>query len=99
MPAAREPAVTDLPIEAADVGDPDAVLLLSRLLRELGVRYGDDGEGDFRPDDVRGPRAVFLIARLAGRPVGCGALRPMADGAAEVKRMYVEPDVRGRRIG
>jgi putative acetyltransferase len=91
--------VTDLGIEAADVRGPDAALLLPRLMRELGERYGDDGEGDFRPEDVCAPRAVFLVASLAGRPVGCGALRPMPDGAAEVKRMYVEPDVRGRGVG
>ena len=89
--------MTDLGIEAADVRGPDAVLLLPRLMRELGERYGVDGEGDFRPEDVCAPRAVFLVARLAGRPVGCGALRPMPDGAAEVKRMYVEPS--SRRLG
>src|SRR5207247_449885 len=82
-----------------DVGGPDGVRLLARLMRELARRYGDDSEGDFRPAHVRPPRGVFLVARLAGRPVGCGGLRPMADGAAEVKRMYVEPDVRGRGVG
>jgi putative acetyltransferase len=47
---------------------------------------------------LSGPGSAFLIAWVGGRPVGCGALRPMAPGVAEVKRMYVEPDVRGRGI-
>jgi GNAT superfamily N-acetyltransferase len=30
--------------------------------------------------------------------VGCGALRALGDGAAEVKRMYVVPAARGRGV-
>jgi len=48
------------------------------------------------------PRAAFLVLRLDGQPVGCGALRPMEEAgfedAAEIKRMYVAPEVRGRRL-
>lgn len=43
------------------------------------------------------PRAVFLVARLSGQPVGCGALRRFDDHTAEIKRMYVAPA--GRRQG
>jgi GNAT superfamily N-acetyltransferase len=31
-------------------------------------------------------------------PVACGALRPYADGVAEVKRVFVRPEYRGRGI-
>jgi GNAT superfamily N-acetyltransferase len=48
------------------------------------------------------PRAAFVVARLDERPVGCGALRQFPHEsdvpAAEIKRMYVAPDVRGRGI-
>jgi GNAT superfamily N-acetyltransferase len=44
-------------------------------------------------------RGTFLVARDGDRAVGCGAIR-MNDGkTAEVKRMYVEPDQRGKGIG
>jgi GNAT superfamily N-acetyltransferase len=89
----------ELKIEPADPECADATRLLDRLECELANRYGDDGKSDFLPEHVKGPGGVFLIARLEGRPVGCGALRPMADGAVEVKRMFVEPEMRGRRFG
>jgi GNAT superfamily N-acetyltransferase len=38
---------------------------------------------------------VFVVVRDDGRPVGCGALRPLDDSSAEIKRMYVEPGSRG----
>ena len=41
----------------------------------------------------------MLIARLNGEPVGCGAIRPMEASVAEVKRMYVGPQARGRGVG
>jgi GNAT superfamily N-acetyltransferase len=42
---------------------------------------------------------VVLIARDGtGAAVGCGALRALGNGVAEVKRMYVPPTHRGRGI-
>lgn len=42
---------------------------------------------------------VFLIARLDGDPVGCGAIRFLDPTTAEVKRMYVAPSARGTGVG
>jgi GNAT superfamily N-acetyltransferase len=76
----------------------DALALIRDLSAELGARYGDDGAGAFKPGDVDVAGAAFVVARLDGRPVGCGALRPLKPGVGEVKRMYVEPSMRGRGI-
>lgn len=51
--------------------------------------------------EVSPPQGVFLIAYLDGRPVGCGALRPLpaADArAAEIKRMHTSPSARRRGV-
>jgi putative acetyltransferase len=44
-------------------------------------------------------RSAFLVGSLSGWPVACGAYRPMSPDVAEIKRMYVEPDFRGRGLG
>ena len=79
--------------------DSDAASrLIERLSAELGERYGDDGSGAFSPADVQAPGSAFVVARLDGRPVGCGALRPLERGIGEVKRMFVEKDARRRGV-
>jgi putative acetyltransferase len=74
----------------------DGVRLRAAQRAELDARYGnDDHEPGAAPTaaDV----AVFVIARGPdGRAVGCGGLRFLEPGTAEVKRMYVEPTERGR---
>jgi putative acetyltransferase len=88
----------ELVIGAEDPHSPDARLLIARLSAELGALYGDDGSGAFTPDDVCVPGGAFVIARLSGRAIGCGALRPMESGVGEIKRMFVEPAFRGRGV-
>jgi putative acetyltransferase len=45
------------------------------------------------------PRGMLLLAGPAAAPIGCVALRPMADSMAEVKRLYVRPAARGTGLG
>ncbi len=67
----------------------DSVTLLEELSAALAAITGDSGKASFDPDDVRVPGAAFVLARSAdGLAIGCGAIRPLAAGIAEVKRMY-----------
>jgi putative acetyltransferase len=45
------------------------------------------------------PNVSFLVARNDGAVVGCCALVSAGDGTAEIKRMFVDPEARGLRIG
>lgn len=53
------------------------------------------------PADVTPPRGAFAVARIAGRAVGCGAVRPLPGGdrrIGEIKRVYAAPDARRRGV-
>ncbi|KAA5827187.1 GNAT family N-acetyltransferase [Saccharopolyspora hirsuta] len=45
------------------------------------------------------PTGVFLVVRDGAEPVGCVGIRELEPGIAELKRMYVKPQVRGRGAG
>lgn len=49
-------------------------------------------------EQMAGPETTTFVARLDGRAVGCAAVRRHAAGLAEVKRMYLRTDARGRGI-
>lgn len=85
-----------LTIRAEDPGSADAVALIDELSAVLAAITGDNGRSSFAIDDVRAAGACFAVARNAdGHAVGCGALRPLADGIAELKRMFARADVPG----
>jgi GNAT superfamily N-acetyltransferase len=64
----------------------------------LDARYGSDDHEPGAPPTGRNVH-VFLIARdERGTAVGCGGLRLLAPGSAEIKRMYVEPARRGTGV-
>jgi putative acetyltransferase len=90
-----------LEIVAADPRGSEALGLIRALSEELARRYdySDDGSGNFTPEDGLSERSVFLIARLGNRAVACGAFRRLTNNVAEIKRMFVVPEYRGRGYG
>jgi GNAT superfamily N-acetyltransferase len=75
--------------------------LIAALNAELSARYPEEGATHFRLDaaEVAPGRGAFLVAYLALAPVGCGAVRLLANREAEIKRMYVAPEARNLGIG
>nr|MDT0661534.1 GNAT family N-acetyltransferase [Micromonospora sp. DSM 115978] len=93
--------MTELEIKAVGYDSPVARSLVVDALADLGQRYG--GSGDETPvdsADFRPPAGTFLVAYLAGKPVGCAGWRSHGDSdeTAELKRMYTAPAARGRGV-
>ncbi|KAH7390209.1 GCN5-like N-acetyltransferase [Cadophora sp. MPI-SDFR-AT-0126] len=85
-----------------DWDHPDGVSLRQTQREELAERYGtNDSEPGVAPTSA--DITIFIVAYIDSRSVGCGALRvlprPEYPGDAEVKRMFVVPDKRGRSFG
>ncbi len=80
----------------------DARACLKAYFQELNERFDAGCEPtqtlSASPQEMSPPSGVFVIARLAGRPIGCGGLKVKGtDG--DVKRMWVRPDARGLGVG
>ena len=95
----RASAVT---IEPADPASADARMCIEAYFRELEERF-ETGFDPARtvsanPEELVPPAGLFLIARLDGRPVGCGGLKVTGRKRGEIKRMWVAPDARGLGI-
>ena len=45
------------------------------------------------------PNGAFVVARMDGRPIGCGALKFHRRKPTEIKRMWVAPSARGLGVG
>ena len=88
------------------VEDPntrDAQWCLKQYFAELAKRF----EGGFDPEQstfgtaehFKPPEGYFVVARLHGDPVACGAILFLENSRAYFKRMWVSSAVRGAGVG
>jgi putative acetyltransferase len=90
-----------LTVAAEPFDSADARRLVAELDANLAQFYPPEQRfgPNLRAEHLDPGRGVFLVARQDGRAVGCGAIRLLDAGTAEVKRMYVEPALRGQGVG
>jgi len=76
------------------------------LFREYASRLGVDlSFQDFArevaelPGEFAPPHGALLLATCDGQLAGCVGIRPFAEGACELKRLYVRHQYRGKGLG
>ena len=72
-------------------------MLVVALDEELWQRYPAIQQ-NFAPHNKVDSSVRIIVAYAGDKPVGCGAFRRMEKTVMEIKRMYVDPTVRGRGI-
>ncbi len=88
-------------IHRSTLGSADAARLIAALNVELKAIFPEAGATHFSLSgkQVGDGNGAFLVAYFDNVAVGCGAVRRLDAATAELKRMYVDPTVRGRGIG
>jgi GNAT superfamily N-acetyltransferase len=84
-------------VDAAAWDAPDVQRLTTDQQTEVRARYGGKEEPG-TPPSAADISMVLLARDDDGTALGCGALRALGEGVAEVKRMYVVPAARGRGV-
>jgi putative acetyltransferase len=88
----------ELRIDPASIDEIMRTSLLDELDADLGERYPGEPIFGIDPIRFRASGGYFVLASYDGRPVGCGAFRPLDARTVEIKRMFVRPEFRGRGI-
>jgi ribosomal protein S18 acetylase RimI-like enzyme len=93
---------TDVTIGIEPEDSRDAQQCIAAYYKELDERFEngfDPGDGGYAGKPLS-PQSggCFLIARLNGRAIGCGALKRFDERTGEIKRMWVAPEGRGLGI-
>jgi len=95
-----------MPLELVTPKTPPGWAEARRLIEEYAASLGVDlcfqdlaGELEHLEEQYGPPHGHFLLALRGSAAVGCVGLRRFAEGAAEMKRLYVVDAERGRGTG
>jgi GNAT superfamily N-acetyltransferase len=87
-------------MEASDT--PVSVELQRAYFADIASRYpgwSPDLIPSADPAEVAPPVGAWVVAYLGDQPVGCGGLKRLDDRSAELKRVYLAAEARGRGLG
>ena len=80
--------------------DPEVQSLVAEVQQEYVRMYGKEDSSPIDAAEFDPPAGMFVIATIDGRPVAMGGWRRVDApiGSAEIRRMYVSPEFRGRGL-
>jgi GNAT superfamily N-acetyltransferase len=91
---------TTLRVEPAD--SATSLALQQAFFADIAARYPGWNPGSSQavePAELAPPTGVWLVAYVDDCPVGCGGLQALDADTAEVRRIYLAEQARGRGIG
>jgi len=86
-----------LTLKRTNNSEPDFKNLISQLDNYLSLVNGEQ-DAFYAPNNVLDPLDTAVIAYYDGKPVGCGCFKKFDKDSVEIKRMYVDPEIRGKGI-
>ena len=106
MSVLSSPSLASLQIVDVDPQGGEAMALLREAAAEAAALYPEwhDPQAAAPGNAPTPPRGAYLVARVDGRAVACGALRPLegdvagGPATAEVRRMFVTATARRRGL-
>lgn len=96
--ADEKPNLQGMEVKITTWLDPDGMKLRACQREEILASYPGDPGLPPSADNV----PVFIVLKMDGKPLACGGLRPISGERhpmAEIKRMYVLPECRGKSKG
>lgn len=93
----------DISFDVVDPLEDAAVRSVEAYFAELMERFPDgfdsDGAIEAGAAGMRVPLGSFVLARIDAVVAGCGGVHTFEPGVGEIKRMWVDPSVRGLGVG
>ena len=86
-------------VQAEHLVQSEVVGLLRQADERSAALYPAESRHGLTLDELLAAEVRFFMARQGVRAVGCGGFVRLPDGAAEIKRLFVEPGARGRGVG
>ena len=86
-------------IEIGDPLQPEVLAMLADSDAYYASLYPADSNHLLDASTLAAPEVTFLVARVANRVAGFGAVVQHDAELGEIKRMYVDPVMRGRQLG
>lgn len=90
---------TVVAIAKEDPRQPEVALLVGELDQLMASLYPAESNHLLDLDELAEPNVTFLVGRIGGRAIMCGAYRVFAPSTAEIKRMWVATHHRGQGLG
>ncbi|MFS7195388.1 GNAT family N-acetyltransferase [Rahnella inusitata] len=88
--------MTMITVEKSDPFSSESHRLIEMLSAELAAITGDNGKSNFTVEAMYDDKALWVLAKNAhGEAIGCGAIRPLTQNTAELKRMFSDRSVPG----